>query len=204
MTDPKSAGHLPADSTTIHTVTAHADRRTSSPTGPERLRFVELSGRALSALKDGDLITASAEAGVALTEYFVTDRARWLWRLRISQLAADPGRARWIARVAVTRPDDAVVGHAGFHGPPDEAGMVEIAYSVAPEFRRRGYARGMLVELLRRAAAEPAVRTVRASISPDNAASLATIAGYGFVEVGEQWDEQDGRELIFEVPAGSA
>ena len=204
MTDPKSAGHLPADSTTIHTVTAQADRRTSSPTGPERLRFVELSGRALSALKDGDLITASAEAGVALTEYFVTDRARWLWRLRISQLAADPGRARWIARVAVTLPDDAVVGHAGFHGPPDEAGMVEIAYSVVPEFRRRGYARGMLVELLRRAAAEPAVRTVRASISPDNAASLATIAGYGFVEVGEQWDEQDGRELIFEVPAGSA
>jgi RimJ/RimL family protein N-acetyltransferase len=204
MTDPKSAGHLPADSTTIHTVTAEADRRTSSPTGPERLRFVDLSGRALSALKDGDLITASAEAGVALTEYFVTDRARWLWRLRISQLAADPGRARWIARVAVTLPDGAVVGHAGFHGPPDEAGMVEIAYSVAPEFRRRGYARAMLVELLRRAAAEPAVRTVRASISPDNAASLATIAGYGFVEAGEQWDEQDGRELIFEAPAGTA
>ncbi|MEU9217873.1 GNAT family protein [Streptomyces sp. NPDC048376] len=79
--------------------------------------------------------------------------------------------------------------------------MVEIGYSVAPAFRRQGYARSALIELLRRAAAEPAVTTVRATISPDNVASLATIAGLGFVEVGEQWDEEDGREVVFEVPA---
>ena len=77
--------------------------------------------------------------------------------------------------------------------------MVEVAYSVDPAYRRRGYARAMLRELLRRAAAEPGVNTVRATISPDNAASLATISGFGFAEVGEQWDEEDGRELIFEI-----
>jgi RimJ/RimL family protein N-acetyltransferase len=60
----------------------------------------------------------------------------------------------------------------------------------------------MLAELLRRAVAEPAVRTVRATISPGNAASLATIAGFGFAEAGEQWDDEDGLELIFEIPAG--
>jgi RimJ/RimL family protein N-acetyltransferase len=101
----------------------------------------------------------------------------------------------------VAEPEGVVVGHAGFHGPPDETGMVEVAYSVDPAYRRRGYARAMLRELLRRAAAEPSVRTVRATISPGNVASLATIAGFGFAEVGEQWDEQDGRELIFEVAA---
>jgi [ribosomal protein S5]-alanine N-acetyltransferase len=92
-----------------------------------------------------------------------------------------------------------VVGHAGFHGPPDETGMVEVAYSVDPAYRRRGYARAMLAALLRRAAAEPGVSTVRATISPGNVASLATISGFGFAEAGEQWDEEDGRELIFEV-----
>jgi len=91
--------------------------------------------------------------------------------------------------------------HAGFHGPPDENGMVEVGYTVVPEYRRRGYARAMLAALLRRAADEPQVRTVRASISPDNAASLATIRGFGFAPAGEQWDEEDGRELLFEVPA---
>jgi RimJ/RimL family protein N-acetyltransferase len=77
--------------------------------------------------------------------------------------------------------------------------MVEVAYSVDPAYRRRGYARAMLRALLRRAAAEPGVSTLRATISPDNSASLATISGFGFTEVGDQWDEEDGRELIFEV-----
>ncbi|MET9823374.1 MULTISPECIES: GNAT family N-acetyltransferase [Streptomyces] len=155
----------------------------------------------MSALLDGDLSEAGRVAGVTLTEYFVTDRARWLWRYRLDQMAADPGRARWMARQAVVGDEGLVVGHAGFHGPPDESGMVEIGYSVAPEFRRQGYARAALTELLRRAAAESAVRTVRATIGPGNVASLATIAGFGFVEVGEQWDEEDGLELVFEVSA---
>ncbi len=164
---------------------------------PRCVRFVELSGGAMSALLDGDLSEASRIAGVSLTEYFVTDRARWLWRFRLDQMAADPGRARWMVRQAVVGDNGLVVGHAGFHGPPDEVGMVEIGYSVAPDFRRQGYARSALIELLRRAAAEAAVTTVRATISPDNVASLATISGFGFVEVGEQWDEEDGRELVF-------
>ncbi|MFB6772687.1 GNAT family N-acetyltransferase [Streptomyces sp. NPDC056337] len=153
----------------------------------------------MSALLAGDLSGASRTAGVSLTEYFVTDQARWLWQFRLEQMAADPGHARWIARQAVVGDQGLVVGHAGFHGPPDEVGMVEIGYSVAPDFRRQGYARSALIELLRWAAAEPAVTTVRASISPDNVASLATISGFGFVEVGEQWDEEDGLELVFEV-----
>ncbi|MFJ6604758.1 GNAT family N-acetyltransferase [Streptomyces lydicus] len=155
----------------------------------------------MSALLDRDLSEASRMAGASLTEYFVTDRARWLWQFRLDQMAADPGHARWMVRQAVVGDKGLVVGHAGFHGPPDEVGMVEIGYSVAPHFRRQGYARSTLTELLRRAAAETAVTTVRATISPDNVASLATISGFGFVEVGEQWDEEDGLELVFEVPA---
>ncbi|MER7774637.1 GNAT family N-acetyltransferase [Streptomyces sp. NPDC096191] len=155
----------------------------------------------MSALLDGDLSGAGGMAGVPLTEYFLTDSSRWLWRFRLDQMAADPGRARWMVRQAVVGEGGRVVGHAGFHGPPDEVGMVEIGYSVAPEFRRQGYARSALTELLRRAAAEAAVTTVRATISPDNVASLATISGFGFIEVGEQWDEEDGLELVFEVPA---
>lgn len=182
-------------------MTDEADHQRLLTRIPERVRFVELSGGTMSALLKGDLSGASRMAGVSLTEYFVTDRARWLWQFRLDQMAADPGRARWMVRQAVVGDKGLVVGHAGFHGPPDETGMAEIGYSVAPEFRRQGYARSALIELLRRAAAETAVTTVRATISPDNVASLATISGFGFVEVGEQWDEEDGLELVFEVPA---
>ncbi|GAB3145641.1 hypothetical protein GCM10027290_25870 [Micromonospora sonneratiae] len=179
----------------------HYTPESDAQTEPRTLRFVELSSVTMTALLAGDLAAASAEAAVALTDYFVTDDARWLWRIRVDQLATDPDSARWIVRAVVTEPEGVVVGHAGFHGPPDGAGMVEVAYSVDPVHRRQGYARAMLAALLRRAATEPEVRTVRASISPDNVASLATIAGFGFVKVGEQWDEEDGLEIIFERPA---
>ncbi|MGW2727283.1 GNAT family N-acetyltransferase [Streptomyces sp. NPDC001494] len=167
----------------------------------KRVRFVELSAKALRALADGDLAGGSAEAGVALDEYFVCDRARWIFGYRADQLAKDPSAAPWITRAAVSEPDGAVVGDAGFHGPPDEAGMVEVGYTVVPGHRRQGYARAMLRALLVRAAAEPGVRTVRARIGSDNTASLATIAGFGFTRVGEQGNEGDGLAIVFEVPA---
>jgi [ribosomal protein S5]-alanine N-acetyltransferase len=155
----------------------------------------------MTALLAGDLTGASKEVGVELTDYFVGEDSQWLWQYRVDQLAKDPSSLGWLVKVVVAEPDGVAVGHAGFHGPPDESGMVEVGYSVDPAHRRQGYARATLAALLERAAAEPDVRTVRASISPTNAASLATIAGFGFVEVGEQWDERDGLELLFEVPA---
>ena len=51
-------------------------------------------------------------------------------------------------------------------------------------------------------AAEHGALVLRASISPDNEASLALVRKAGFVEVGSQMDEIDGLELIFEKPAG--
>ncbi|MFI6002018.1 GNAT family N-acetyltransferase [Streptomyces sp. NPDC051366] len=168
---------------------------------PTSVRFVELSAKALRALADGDLAGGSAEAGVALDEHFVGDRARWIFGYRADQLARDPSAAPWLTRAAVSEPDGAVVGDAGFHGPPDEAGMVEVGFTVVPGYRRQGYARAMLTALLARAAAEPGVRTVRARIRSDNDASLATIAGFGFTRVGEQGNERDGLVIVFEVPA---
>lgn len=184
----------------IRAMTDDPSEPATAPAGPKSVRFVPLPVAAMTALLAGDLAGASRETGILLTGYFLTPHALRLWRRRSDQIAADPTSARWIARAAVAEPDGVVVGHAGFHGPPDADGMVEIAYSVDPAWRRQGYATAMLRELLRRAAAEPGVTTVRATIRPDNAASLATIAGFGFSRNGEQWDEEDGLELIFERP----
>jgi RimJ/RimL family protein N-acetyltransferase len=168
---------------------------------PKKVRLVLLTGTAMSALLADDLPAARAEAGVYFGELFVNDDSKWLWQYRLKQLESDPSAARWLVHAAVAQPDGVVVGHAGYHGPPDEAGMVEVGYTVDPVYRRQGYAKAILAALLERAAAEPDVRTVRASISPSNAASLATVAGFGFLEVGEQWDDEDGLELLFERPS---
>jgi RimJ/RimL family protein N-acetyltransferase len=163
------------------------------------IRFVQLTREALAALVAGDLPAASAAAGTPLTDYLLSET--WLWRIRLEEVQANPASADWIARAAVAEPDGIVVGHGGFHGPPDADGTVEVAYSVDPAHRRRGYAKAMLAALLARADADPRVHAVRASIRPDNVGSLATVAGFGFTKIGEQWDPEDGLEDVYLRPA---
>ena len=165
-------------------------------TSTKSVRFVELTSTAMRALLADDLAAARAETGYELGDAFLTDAAKWLWQYRVDQLDADPTSIGWLVKLVLSEPG--VVGYAGFHGPPDAAGMVEIGYTVDPRYRRQGYARAIVAALLELAASKPEVHTVRASISPTNAASLATIAGFGFLEAGEQWDEEDGLELLFE------
>jgi RimJ/RimL family protein N-acetyltransferase len=153
---------------------------------------------ALEALLAGSITRASDLTGLALPPAFL--EYQWLWQYRLDQAREDPSSAPWLVRAVYGLPAQAVVGHAGFHGPPNEHGMVEIGYTIQPEFRRRGYGRAAALQLMEYAAASPDVTVVRASISPDNVASLALIHSLGFVQTGEQWDERDGLELVFERP----
>lgn len=171
------------------------------------MQIVHLPAAVIDALADGDLATAdrlladSRTAGdppFALTPYLVASESRRTWRLRRDQIAEDPESERWITGVVVDTDARLAVGRAGFHGPPDSDGRVEIGYAVDPDRRRQGYGRAALEALLTRADSEVGVRVVRASISPDNSASRRLVAPYGFVEVGEQVDEEDGLETIYE------
>jgi RimJ/RimL family protein N-acetyltransferase len=179
----------------------------AEPTGaddqrsPQHVRIVHLTGPVFRLLADGELAMANAVSPVPLSEYFVSPDWRGVWRMRSEQVERDPASAAWVTGVIWDEDRQVAVGRAGYHGPPDQSGMVEIGYSVEPAYRRRGYARAALEALLRRAAHEPLVRTVRVSISPGNTASNALASQYGFAEVGEQWDEEDGLEIIYEVPA---
>jgi ribosomal-protein-alanine N-acetyltransferase len=178
------------------------DAPTCPATSAKVVRLVELAPAVLHALAAGDLAAADAAAPVTLTPYFALPGLRSLWVRRSLQVRTDPGDAAWITRATLDVERGIVVGTAGFHGPPDAAGMIEVGYSTDPALRRQGYARAALEALLARAADEPSVRIVRASVRPDNIASRALIAQYGFTAVGEQWDDEDGLETIFEVRAG--
>lgn len=168
-----------------------------------QVRIVPLNAAVFRALAAGDVAAATAAAPVPLTPYFAGEELRGLWRMRSRQVEADPDAAAWVTGVIWDERARQAVGGAGYHGPPDEAGMVEIGYGVDPAHRRRGYARAALEVLLRRAATEPRVTTVRVTISPDNTVSQRLTSRYGFTRVGEQVDDEDGLEIVYEVPAGS-
>lgn len=155
-----------------------------------------ISQAALEALQANDLPGASRVMKLELPAFFLLEG--WLWEIRLDQVRRSPGHAPWLVRAAVLEPDRVVVGHAGFHGPPDSSGMVEIGYTIVPEHRGKGYSHLVLSALLSQAAASKEVTTVRATISPDNLPSLKVVTAAQFGHVGEQWDEVDGTELIFE------
>jgi RimJ/RimL family protein N-acetyltransferase len=163
------------------------------------VRIVHLTAPVFRALADGDLGAANSVSPVPLSAYFTDPEWRGTWRRRSEQVERDPDDGPWVTGVIWDEDQQIAVGRAGYHARPDASGMVEIGYAVDPAYQRRGYARAALEALLQRAAREPLVRTARVTISPDNTASYRLASQYGFVEVGEQWDEEDGLEIIYEV-----
>lgn len=164
------------------------------------MRIVHLNGLTLRALARGDLVAANETSPVPLSVYFAGPEWRGVWQMRASQVVEDPASAAWVTGVIWDEQRHLAVGRAGYHGPPDSAGMVEIGYAVDPAYRRRGYARAALEALLQRAIRESQVRTVRVAISPENLASYELASQYGFIEVGQQWDDEDGLEIVYELP----
>jgi RimJ/RimL family protein N-acetyltransferase len=105
----------------------------------------------------------------------------------------------WGSRLVVRAVDGLVCGSIGFFGPPDAApdGVpeTEVGYGLVADARGRGVATeallGLLVETDRLG-----VR-VRASVAPDNVASIRVLAKAGFTEV--RAPSEDG-ELVLARP----
>lgn len=173
----------------------------------ERMTLEPAPAAFLDALQRGDRAAAEGAMNVRIAGDWFDGPRPWM-KIRIQQLQEDPALGVWLVHVmALTREDHGepartMVGHCGYHGAPDGTGMVEIGYQVGPPYRRRGYAIEAIRGLIANAFADERIVRVRASIGPGNEPSLAMTAKLGFVRVGEQIDEIDGLEYVFELTRG--
>lgn len=167
----------------------------------DRLELVLLTPAQLRAVAGGDASGLADELGAAIGTAWV-DEVRGLAGLRARQVHERPSDAPWLLR-AIVRDEPGqpreVIGHLNFHGGPSESGRVEIGYTLLPAARGRGYAIEAVRALFAWAQDVHGVRRFRASVAPGNERSLNLIAKLGFVHVGEQWDPDDGRELVYEL-----
>jgi len=121
----------------------------------------------------------------------------WLAQMRTSTPSA------WTHGFAVVeRATNASVGSAGFKGPPAD-GTVEIAYTVHPERRGRGYAKEAAAALVDFAFSNDDVQVVRAHTLPERNASTSVLTACGFELLGEVMDPEDGRVWRWERAAPS-
>ena len=104
----------------------------------------------------------------------------------------------WYAvRTADAQGSRALVGAGGYFGPPGSEGVVEIGYSVLPEWRRMGYASEIVQALLERAFSHAQVTKVIAHTTESNPASIGVLLRCGFVAAGAG---QEADTLRFECP----
>ncbi len=124
--------------------------------------------------------------------------------LRLGQLRADPAVRPWLVRgIIAAEPSSpsgrAVIGHIGGHGAPGADGSVEIGYTVANGWRRRGVATEAAIAWFAWAHCHHA-RRARLSTTEDNAASLAIARRLGLGPIGRVWDDDDQVwEAVFEA-----
>jgi RimJ/RimL family protein N-acetyltransferase len=99
--------------------------------------------------------------------------------------AAEP-LGPFLAYVIVRQADGKAIGDAGFHGPPDPAGKVELGYALVPAARGQGFARESLELLMAWAGSQPGVRSFLARVESGNTASEGLLERLGFVRDGER------------------
>ena len=171
-----------------------------------RLDLISMSPEFIGALLEGDRDGAAALIEIDLPEGWPDENTWGFLRMRLGQMQREPSAQQWLGRALILRESGAMVGYAGFHGPPgsnalDKADAVELGYTVFQPFRRRGYAAETVEALMDWAREQHGIRNFVASVSPDNEPSLALVRKLGFVHVGERMDEVDGLELVFELHA---
>ncbi len=92
-----------------------------------------------------------------------------------------------------------IVGLCGAVRPPDEPGVMEIGYGVAPARRRRGHAARAVAAMVAAARADPAMTAVTAVTAEDNAASHGVLVRNGFSRTGRDVHDEDGRVILWRL-----
>jgi RimJ/RimL family protein N-acetyltransferase len=175
----------------------------------DRLELILLSPQAMEALVEGRRNDVEHELDAIIPRDWPDQHDAGFLRYRMRQLERAPGTEPWLVRAVILRePVRTMIGHAGFHGQPGVNGKqdpeaVELGYTIFEPHRGRGYATEAARALMDWAATEKGIRRFIASVAPTNDPSLAIVKKLGFVHTGEQWDEEDGLELVFELDRGA-
>ena len=167
----------------------------------DRLEMVLLSPEQMDAVAAGSVDELALALDATISPDWLGE-VRWLASLRARQVRERPQDAPWLIRAIVRaepgEPREAI-GYLNFHGAPNDDGRVEVGYTLLAPARGRGYAIEAVRAMFAWAQREHGVRRFRATVAPDNERSINLIAKLGFAHTGEQWDPDDGRELVYDL-----
>jgi RimJ/RimL family protein N-acetyltransferase len=104
--------------------------------------------------------------------------------VRQAEAARHDGNGQWGMFLIILRETGEVIGDIGFHGPPDEAGTVEIGYGIVEQYRGRGLVGESAVAVCDLTWSRPEVSRIIARTEEGNGASAGVLRHAGFREDG--------------------
>ena len=96
----------------------------------------------------------------------------------IEMMQREPAGSTWDG-IIIHKADQVAIGCMGFHGKPNEAGVVEIGYNIIPAYQGHGYATEMARQLIRWAFQTPDIKMITAQSLKENAASIRVLEKIG-------------------------
>lgn len=156
----------------------------------------------IEAVLDGRHEDAVRLLGIEVPVEFPSEGEKGFLGLRLRQMREDERFRTWCPHAIVL--GGQMIGHAGYHGPPGvnsthDPEAVEFGYRIFPPYRGRGHATEAARMLMDMAEERASIRRFVLSVGPQNEPSLAIVRKLGFTQTGERMDDEDGRELVFEL-----
>ncbi len=131
-------------------------------------------------------LAGTPEPGLPWAPGFPLAALRPALTMLLDAAAAGTDLGPFFAYVIVRVSDGTAVGDAGFHGPPDADGDVQVGYALVPAARGAGLATEAVGLLTAWALARPDVRSVSALVDPANLASRRLLERLGFRRAGQR------------------
>ncbi len=124
--------------------------------------------------------------GVSIPVSWPPENIRDVQNLFLDMYNEHPQWENWLTwyAVKVDTVEPTLCGGIGFKGPADESGMVEIGYSVLPEYQRKGLATEMVKGIVRWAHRQLSVKSIEAEVETENIASIRVLEKNRFVRMG--------------------
>jgi RimJ/RimL family protein N-acetyltransferase len=154
----------------------------------QRLDLIPGTPATMRAALEGDAALAAALGAVVPDtwppEFLDPPALEWT----LARLEEAPNGGDWWLHFIVLRdtPEGrTLIGTAGYKGPPDTEGTVEVGYGIVRDQQRRGFASETVRALVASAFARPAVRRVIAETYPELVGSIGVLRKCGFRPIGE-------------------
>lgn len=141
----------------------------------------------------GDGLELASMLGVSLDDDWLGfEAAKEAMPYSYEYLKAHPSAQDWWTYLIIHTADNVLIGLGGFRGEADEHGMVEIGYSIASGYRRRGLATEAARAMVDYAFSHPHVERVDAHTLPEKNGSVRVLEKIGMKYAGAVNDPDDG------------